>query len=74
MKSIEIFRSEQNDLKEWLTVNEDGTVTHHSEKSAWQMIRRGPNARDCTVPLNDAARQWPDYAEQIEMAYESLKT
>jgi hypothetical protein len=73
MKSIEIFHSERNDLKERLTVNEDGTVTHHTEKSAWQMIRCGPGAGDITVPLSEAARHWPSYAEQIAKAYASLK-
>jgi hypothetical protein len=73
MKTVEIFHSEQNDRKEWLAVNQDGTVTHHTEQSSWQSIRRGPGGCDVTVPLSDATRQWPDYAQQIERAYESLK-
>ena len=73
MDSVEVFQSADEHFKEWLRVNDNGTVTYHSEISGWQLMRRGPSSPDLSISIAEAKAHWPSFAGRIDEAYASLK-
>jgi hypothetical protein len=69
-----IYHWETNSSEEWLTVNEDGSVTHHVEGSGWSMKGTGPLGRDTTFTATEAKNEWPKHAEAIEKALEGISS
>lgn len=66
MASI-IFHRENNSAEEWLSVNDDGTVTHHIENSGWPMTV-GVLPRETVMTSLEAKSRWPSYAKDIDLA------
>lgn len=68
-----IFRRETNAEEEWLEMNDDGSFTHHTEKSGWPMMRKGLRPVDKRMTAQEAKKKWPSYAEQIDAGLASRK-
>ncbi len=66
--TITIFHTESNSSEEWLLVNDDRTLTHHTENSGWAVGRTGVLPRDKIISAEAAKARWPPYADKIEEA------
>lgn len=65
---IQIFHTESGSTETWLEVNEDLTVTYHTEKSGWPMMRGGLNPNDTHYTVAEARSKWSSYAKAIDEA------
>ena len=70
--SIEIFHTESGNTEAWLQVNDDGTVTYHSENSGWTMMRRGIEGSDRKMSAEQAKQAWRGYAAEIDKALATI--
>lgn len=70
---ITIFHRETNAKETELVVNDDGTVTYHTERSGWPMMRKGIGGRDRQMSADQAKAEWPSYADDIDKALASLQ-
>ena len=61
-----IFSKETSSSHEWLAVNDDGSLTHHTENCGWSAMRQGVNSRERCISTSAAKRRWPELAQQIE--------
>jgi hypothetical protein len=69
---VTIFHRERSSDEEWLEVNDDGTVCHHTENSGWRMTRKGLDKHDDVMSPDRAKALWPQYAADIDRALAQL--
>jgi len=60
-----IFSRETSSSQEWLAVNDDGSLVHHTENCGWSAVRHGANLRERSISASSAKRRWPALAQQI---------
>jgi hypothetical protein len=70
---ITIFHRESGSTESWLDVNDDGTVTYHTENSGWRMARRGNESSDSNMTPEQAKERWPSCASKIDDALDTLR-
>jgi hypothetical protein len=71
--AIEIFHTENGATETWLQVNDDLTVTYHTEKSGWPMMRAGLQPRDTQYTVAAAKKEWSSYAKDIDAAVAKIR-
>ena len=70
--SIRIFHHETNAHEEWLSVENDGSLTYHIENSGWLELEVGSCARETTLTAPQAKERWPSYAATIDTAMKKV--
>lgn len=69
-----IYQWENGNTEEWIDVNDDGTVTRHTENSGWKLMKNGIGRHDETVNAAEAKKRWPNHAKAIDRALAELST
>ena len=62
-----IFHIQKSTREEWLTLDDDGMLTHTTEPDGWALGRSEDTSRRYT--REDAAKRWPHYANEIMSGY-----
>ncbi len=70
---IEIFHAESGSTETWLEVNDDESVTYHTEKTGWPMVRGGINPKDSHYTAEEAKAKWTSYAKDIDAAIAKIR-
>jgi len=70
--SVTIYHFESGNTEKWIDVNDDGTVTYHTENAGWTAMRRGVGGNDETMSAEEAKKRWPQHAEEIDKALNKL--
>jgi hypothetical protein len=65
-----IFSKETSSFEEWLSVNDDGSLTHYVRSCGWSAVRNGAKPRERVLSVAAAKRRWPEHAEDIEKVVE----
>ncbi len=69
---ITIFSRGTNAQDVWLQLNDDGTLTYHTENNGWMMMQRGLEPRDRAYTAEKAKEKWPRHSGDIDEALRTL--
>ena len=71
---MSLCNRESGATEKWLQVNEDETVTYHTEKTGWPMMRGGIKPQDTHYTVEEAKLKWTSYAKDIDVAIAKIRS
>jgi hypothetical protein len=65
--------SQHNTYEDWICIMDDGSLLYHYENDGWVASRKGLEATDTPITLEEVAKRYPAVLDKVKAALQEVK-